>query len=326
MRLASPGGTLVAAPVRWSPARGPSPRRLRTPADDSGVAARKPAVVQKRGGGYYKDDGPGDDDSRQPRPDSRRAAAARSAEPLRQPALRRLRQVLRAAIPASALSHQRGIASWYGKKFHGQNTSIGEPYDMFAMTAAHPTLAIPSYVRVTNLANGEVGRRARHRPRSFSCRPRHRSLLCRGLSSRLRRSRQRPGRSRFDRAGRRCRPEHHGRKELLDIFKAFTAIPILLEGERGYAFSADDLRREILGRGLSALLLSNPCNPTGKLIEGEELAKLGRHRARTGLHAAHRRVLLALHLRRGRPANCPWRRPRDTWRTSIAIPSCCSTG
>jgi rare lipoprotein A len=48
---------------------------------------------------------------------------------------------------------QRGIASWYGKKFHGQRTSVGDVYDMYAMTAAHPTLPIPSYARVTNLAN-----------------------------------------------------------------------------------------------------------------------------------------------------------------------------
>jgi aspartate/methionine/tyrosine aminotransferase len=68
-------------------------------------------------------------------------------------------------------------------------------------------------------------------------------------------------------------PDYTAYEELLDIFKAFTAIPILLEGERGYAFSADDLRREILGRGLSALLLSNPCNPTGKLVDGEELER-----------------------------------------------------
>src|SRR5262249_55925658 len=50
---------------------------------------------------------------------------------------------------------QRGYASWYGKKFHGQKTASGEIYDMFAMTAAHPTLPIPSYVRVTNLKTGE---------------------------------------------------------------------------------------------------------------------------------------------------------------------------
>ncbi|MDB4966533.1 MAG: hypothetical protein JWN44_2222 [Myxococcales bacterium] len=68
-------------------------------------------------------------------------------------------------------------------------------------------------------------------------------------------------------------PDYTAYEELLDIFKAFTAIPILLEGERGYAFSVDDLRREIQGRGLSALLLSNPCNPTGKLIDGDELQR-----------------------------------------------------
>jgi rare lipoprotein A len=49
---------------------------------------------------------------------------------------------------------ERGIASWYGTKFHGRETSSGEPYDMFTMSAAHPTLPIPTYVRVTNLENG----------------------------------------------------------------------------------------------------------------------------------------------------------------------------
>ncbi len=50
--------------------------------------------------------------------------------------------------------HQRGIASWYGYKFHGHQTSNGEYYDMFAMTAAHKTLPIPTYLKVTNLSNG----------------------------------------------------------------------------------------------------------------------------------------------------------------------------
>ena len=67
-------------------------------------------------------------------------------------------------------------------------------------------------------------------------------------------------------------PDYTAYEELLDIFKAFTAIPILLEGERGYEFSVDDLRREVHGRGLAALLLSNPCNPTGKHIRGAQLA------------------------------------------------------
>ena len=50
---------------------------------------------------------------------------------------------------------QRGVASWYGVKFHGQRTSSGEPYDMYKMTAAHPTLPIPSYARVTSIATGK---------------------------------------------------------------------------------------------------------------------------------------------------------------------------
>ena len=66
-------------------------------------------------------------------------------------------------------------------------------------------------------------------------------------------------------------PDYTAYEELLDIFKLFTSIPILLEGSMGYHFAPEELRREITGRGLSALLLSNPCNPTGKVIQGEEL-------------------------------------------------------
>jgi aspartate/methionine/tyrosine aminotransferase len=66
-------------------------------------------------------------------------------------------------------------------------------------------------------------------------------------------------------------PDYTAYEELLDIFKLFTSIPILLQGESGYHFGLDELRREITGRGLSALLLSNPCNPTGKVIADDEL-------------------------------------------------------
>lgn len=66
-------------------------------------------------------------------------------------------------------------------------------------------------------------------------------------------------------------PDYTAYEELLDIFKLFTSIPILLDGGSGYHFGLDELRREITGRGLSALLLSNPCNPTGKVIAGNEL-------------------------------------------------------
>jgi len=67
-------------------------------------------------------------------------------------------------------------------------------------------------------------------------------------------------------------PDYTAYEELLDVFRLFSPIPILLDGEQGYAFSVGDLRREIQGRGLGALLLSNPCNPTGKHVRGEELA------------------------------------------------------
>jgi aspartate/methionine/tyrosine aminotransferase len=66
-------------------------------------------------------------------------------------------------------------------------------------------------------------------------------------------------------------PDYTAYEELLDIFRRFTPIPILLDPERGYDFSLAELRREIAGRGLGALLLSNPCNPTGKAITGAEL-------------------------------------------------------
>lgn len=49
---------------------------------------------------------------------------------------------------------ERGLASWYGRKFHGRRTASGETYDMYAMTAAHPTLPLPSYARIRNPANG----------------------------------------------------------------------------------------------------------------------------------------------------------------------------
>ncbi|MEZ4221007.1 MAG: pyridoxal phosphate-dependent aminotransferase [Polyangiaceae bacterium] len=66
-------------------------------------------------------------------------------------------------------------------------------------------------------------------------------------------------------------PDYTAYEELLDVFRRFIPIPVLLDPERGYTFTVDELRREILGRGLGAVLLSNPCNPTGKLIGGGDL-------------------------------------------------------
>lgn len=66
-------------------------------------------------------------------------------------------------------------------------------------------------------------------------------------------------------------PDYTAYEELLDIFRNFASIPILRDPERGYAFTAEELRREILGRGLGAVLASNPSNPTGAAITGSEL-------------------------------------------------------
>jgi N-succinyldiaminopimelate aminotransferase len=99
-------------------------------------------------------------------------------------------------------------------------------------------------------------------------------------------------------------PDYTAYEELLDIFKAFTPIPILLEGDRGYSFTPADLRKEILGRGLSAILLSNPCNPTGKLIFGEEMAEWV-HTARTLDCTLLLDEFYSHYIYRGRPGQLP---------------------
>jgi rare lipoprotein A len=104
-------------------------------------------------GGYYKDDGPGD--KVPPNLASIPDAVPRS-EPLHRYANRPYRVFDRQYVPIAASQpyREQGTASWYGKKFHGQRTSSGEVYDMYQMSAAHKTRPIPSYARVTNLANG----------------------------------------------------------------------------------------------------------------------------------------------------------------------------
>lgn len=124
------------------------------PISKSPTPTKKPTAVLKKGGGFYKDDGPADDI-----PDGLDdvADAEPKWEPLHKPATKPYVVLGKEYIPNTALKpyKARGIASWYGKKFHGQKTSIGEPYNMFAMTAAHTTLALPSYARVTNVQTGK---------------------------------------------------------------------------------------------------------------------------------------------------------------------------
>lgn len=124
-----------------------------TPAPTSVPVAKKPVPPVKFGGGY-KDDGPGDGPAIDPDtiPD-----AVPKPEPLHRFANNPYSALGRDYVPLRELKpyQARGIGSWYGRRYHGQNTSSGEPYDMYAMTAAHPILPIPSYVRVTNPANGK---------------------------------------------------------------------------------------------------------------------------------------------------------------------------
>lgn len=105
-----------------------------------------------RGGGYYRDDGPG---RAEPADVSAIPDAVPRHEPVRAANTRPYVALGRRYVPMTERAPYRetGVASWYGRRFHGQPTASGERYDMYAMTAAHPTLPLPSYVRVTNLSN-----------------------------------------------------------------------------------------------------------------------------------------------------------------------------
>lgn len=103
---------------------------------------------------YYKDDGP---PASVPEDVDRIPDAVPRAQPYHRFANRPYTVFGQTYVPVADESpyKERGMASWYGRRFQGQRTASGEPYDMFAMTAAHRTLPIPSYARVTNLANGK---------------------------------------------------------------------------------------------------------------------------------------------------------------------------
>ena len=113
-----------------------------------------PVIPPFKGGGYYKDDGPGANPPADLAgiPD----AVPRPEAPLRG-ANRPYTVMGRDYAPMTDGRgfRQEGRASWYGRRFHGKPTSSGEPYDMYAMTAAHPTLPLPSYARVTSVATGK---------------------------------------------------------------------------------------------------------------------------------------------------------------------------
>ncbi len=123
------------------------------------AAPAKPATMPvaqllRRPGGYYKDDGP---DGAPPVDLEAIPDARPKPEPLHPHANDPYVVFGKEYVPEKEFSAHRkqGTASWYGRKFHGQRTWSGEIYDMYAMSAAHPTLPIPSYARVTNLQNGK---------------------------------------------------------------------------------------------------------------------------------------------------------------------------
>jgi rare lipoprotein A len=116
--------------------------------------AIKPSSTQPQSGGYYKDDGPA---QATPADLDKIPDAEPRDEPLHRFANRPYNVFGVDYTPMTQRNTltQRGIASWYGRKFHGQKTAIGETYDMFAMTAAHPTAPLPSYAQVTHIRSGK---------------------------------------------------------------------------------------------------------------------------------------------------------------------------
>jgi rare lipoprotein A len=114
----------------------------------SGCGSKAP-----RSGGYYLDDGP---HRRPPANLDRVPDAVPRDEPILRANTRPYTVLGRSYVPFT--EHRpyraRGNASWYGRRYHGQRTASGEEYDMYKMTAAHTLLPLPSYARVTNLANG----------------------------------------------------------------------------------------------------------------------------------------------------------------------------
>ncbi len=139
------------------PVATPAPASPPPPEPPKPAAAERPKPIplsqlMKRPGGFYNDDAP---DGPPPVDLDKVADAAPRAEPPNARANEPYTVYGREYAPYRAVVEYRrqGTISWYGRKFHGQRTWSGEVYDMYAMTAAHPTLAIPSYARITNLEN-----------------------------------------------------------------------------------------------------------------------------------------------------------------------------
>lgn len=133
----------------------------KTPAHSPAVPAKAtsnaPALPKANSGrgGYYQDDGPGEEIPPDLESTVDPIPVLESYSRTGNKPYKVFGKTYTPIIDTTTPFKQRGIASWYGKKFHGKRTSSGEPYDMYQITAAHPILPIPSYARVTNLSNGK---------------------------------------------------------------------------------------------------------------------------------------------------------------------------
>jgi len=134
------GGSNTTRPSEPSPANKP-------------ISQPNSNATTPKSGGYYLDDGPGDNPPKD-------IDSIPNATPKNEPYLDRANKPYKALgatyKPMTTWQQykERGVASWYGKRYHGRKTSSGEVYDMYSMSAAHTTLPLPSYAKVTNPANG----------------------------------------------------------------------------------------------------------------------------------------------------------------------------
>ena len=133
----------------------PPVERESTPQSSSGQTAPGAQAEVDTPGGYYMDDGP---EANPPSNLDDIPDAVPKQEVIHPPATRPYQALGETYVPMKSYQpfKQAGVASWYGKKFHGRKTANGEIYNMYAMTAAHPTLPLPSYVKVTNPSNGRT--------------------------------------------------------------------------------------------------------------------------------------------------------------------------
>ena len=133
-----------------NPAPTPTPSPMPSPAP---AEQKPPSDEPTKPGGYYLDDGPGDNPPQNIENIPNAVPKKEALNPRTNKPYRALGEVY-TPMKGYQPYKERGIASWYGKRFHGKKTSSGETYDMYSMSAAHTILPLPSYAKVTNPANG----------------------------------------------------------------------------------------------------------------------------------------------------------------------------